>query len=68
MRPCVHARSGTVHAGAESVRALMLQETEAAEIVSAGFDLVDGPSPHPYYSGGYVAVYEPAQGTADAVD
>ena len=36
------------------------QETEVAEIVAGGFELIDGPSEHPFYQGGYAATYAPA--------
>ena len=33
------------------------QDTEAAQIVAGGFELLEGPFAHPYYAGGYGAVY-----------
>ena len=36
------------------------QETEVAQILEGGFQLQDGPFEHPYFAGGYGAVYGPA--------
>ena len=33
------------------------QETEVARIVAGGFRVLEGPFPHPYFLGGYGAVY-----------
>jgi hypothetical protein len=38
------------------------QDTEVARIVAGGFRVLEGPFPHPYFLGGYGAVYA-AKGT-----
>ena len=40
------------------------QDTEVARIVKGGFRLLEGPFEHPWYLGGYGAVYTPAPAAA----